>query len=117
MLRVGFVLLLAVACGSTVLPDTPAPQATPTPDIPLTVEAVVNLRLSEISTVTPAPTPTIVPSATLVSTPTPVPVPTVTPTPGPTPTALPQATLTPRPTPNTVSVLVSTLAARNSSWR
>lgn len=78
---------------------TPSPQPPPTPDLPATVEAVVKLRLSEIATVTPAPTPTILPTATLVSTPTPVPTPTITPTPRPTLTALPQPTSTPRPTP------------------
>ena len=90
-----WVLILSVAfligCSAVVTP-APQPTATPTPDIPATVEAVVNQRLSEIATVTPAPTPTVVP------TPTPVPTSTVTPTPRPTSTALPQPTSTPRPT-------------------
>ena len=93
-----------VSC-STV--TTLIPRPTPTPDIPATVDAVVNLRLSELPTVTPVPTPTIIPTATLVSTPTPVPTSTVTPTPRPTPTALPQATSTPRPTPTPTFAQVS----------
>lgn len=79
--------------------SVPQPTATPTPDIPATVDAVVNLRLSNVATVTPAPTPDI--NATIeagikaavaaIPTPTTIPtlIPTVAPTITPTPTAIP----------------------------
>ncbi|MDA0263504.1 MAG: trypsin-like peptidase domain-containing protein [Chloroflexi bacterium] len=82
-----------VGCSAVATPipptDTPQPTPTPTPDIAGTVEAIVSLRLSEVATVTPAPTSTVVPSAT------PVPTPTRTAIPAPTSTALPKATSTP----------------------
>lgn len=93
------VVVVVVFVGCSVV-ATPAQQPTPThtPDIPATVEAVVNLRLSELPTITPAPTPTILPTATLVATPTLV----------PTSTNLPQATSTPRPTPTPTFSQVTT---------
>ncbi|MBI4298292.1 MAG: hypothetical protein HY666_00840 [Chloroflexi bacterium] len=88
----GFFLLLGilVACNTG--------EPTPTPDIPLTVVALIK---ATISTATPAPTPT--PQPTPTSQPMPTPQPTATPAPTPTPqstpTPQPTATAQPRPTP------------------
>ena len=73
----------------------------PTPNLPATVSALVEVRLTEMPTGIPrstnAPYPTYTPFPTPTKAPTPAPSPTATSTPVPTPTSTPTLTPTPEP--------------------